>query len=151
MGEVSDERGQAMNIGVGKYVYAALAAIEVPPVTRDATPELLKVFPVIADFNTTSPPTPFAVYRRTSATPNYTKSLWSGEITHHYTVTVVDNDYSPTVDIEQLVVDALMALSHTVKADMRFGQVMLTEIGPEEFTDGLFLQTLNFEINTNRI
>lgn len=145
-----------MNIQYGQYIYAALSAIEVPQPattttpTRDATPELVKVYPVISDFNSAVPPTPFIVYQRTGADPNYTKALFTGEITNNYSVTVVDNQYTATLELAQSVVNAMLALSHTVKTDMRFGQVLLTDIS-EDYYDGLFLQTLNFEINTIEI
>lgn len=140
-----------MNINTGKHVYSALSAIVVRPAANaNDTAETLKVFPVIADFNTPTPPTPFAVYQRTSCQVQYTKGLWTGDITHNYSVTVADNQYSKTVELAQAAVDALMALSHTVKEDMRFGQVLLSDIS-EDFVDGIFLQTLNFEINTTQI
>ena len=145
-----------MNISIGKYIYNALSAIEVPQQattttpTRDATPELVKVYPVIATFNDSTPPTPFAVYQRTSAEPDYTKSLFTGLIRHNYSVTVVDNDYTNTVTLAQQVVDALLALSHTRHEDISFGQVTMTDLS-EDFLDGLFLQTIQFEINTKEI
>lgn len=145
-----------MNISISKYIYNALSAIEVPQQattttpTRDATPELVKVYPVIATFNDPTPPTPFAVYQRTSAEPDYTKSLFTGLIRHNYSVTVVDNDYTNTVTLAQQVVDALLALSHTRHEDISFGQVTMTDLS-EDFLDGLFLQTIQFEINTKEI
>lgn len=145
-----------MNISIGKYIYNALSAIEVPQPattttpTRDATPELVKVYPVIATFNDPIPPTPFVVYQRTSAEPDYTKSLFTGLIRHNYSVTVVDNDYTNTVTMAQQVVNALLALSHTRHEDISFGQVTMTDLS-EDFLDGLFLQTIQFEINTKEI
>lgn len=145
-----------MNIQCGKYIYTALSVIEVPQPattttpTRDATPELVKVYPVIAAFNSAVPPTPFIVYQRTGADPNYTKAFFTGEITNNYSVTVVDNQYTATLELAQTVIDTMLALSYATKEDMRFGQVLLTDVS-EDFVDGLFLQTLSFEINTIEI
>ena len=130
-----------MNIQCGKYIYSAILL---------ALPRGGSVYPVIADFNDAVPPTPFAVYQRVSAEPNYTKSMFTGEMTHNYSVTVVDNQYTSTLEHAQAVVNNMLALSYTVKTDMRFGQVLLTDIS-EDYVDGLFLQTLNFEINTIEI
>lgn len=124
-----------MNVGVGKHIYSALN-------TLGAT-----VYPVIADFNNTVPPTPFIVYQRTSCNPQITKSLWDGEIRHNYSITVVDNQYTHTLDLAQQAIDALIALTSTEKDDMYIKQVMLTDLS-EDFADGLFLQILNIEINT---
>ena len=126
-----------MNINIGKYIYSALLAIDA----------LQHVFPVIADFNDAVPPTPFAVYQRTSAEPNYTKSLWTGEITHHYSVTIAAANYADTVTVAQSAIDAILALSHTDKDDIRFAQCTMTDIS-EDYLEGLFLQTIQFEINT---
>lgn len=128
-----------MNINIGKYIYTALSSKD----------ERIKVFPVIADFNDAVPPTPFAVYQRTSATPNYTKSLWTGEITHHYSVTIAAANYADTVSVAQAAIDAILALSHTDKEDIRFAQCTMTDIS-EDYLEGLFLQTIQFEINTLR-
>ena len=61
-----------MNISIGKYTYNAIQGVS----------ESLHVYPVIATFNDPTPPTPFAVYQRTSAEPDYTKSLFTGLIRH---------------------------------------------------------------------
>ena len=107
-----------MNISIGKYVYNAIQGVS----------ESLHVYPVIATFNDPQPPTPFAVYQRTSAEPDYTKSLFTGLIRHNYSVTVVDDNYSNTVTLAQQVVDALLALSHTRHEDISFGQVIMTDL-----------------------
>jgi hypothetical protein len=65
-------------------------------------------------------------------------------------VTVVDDNYSNTVTLAQQMVDALLALSHTRNEDISFGQVIMTDLN-EDFLDGLFLQTIQFEINTKEI
>lgn len=128
-----------MNVSIGKHIYAALSAIEG-----------LTVHPVIAAFNDPTPTTPFAVYQRTSAEPEYTKSLWTGAIAYTYSITVVDDDYDHTVELAQQAIDKLMALSHTDREDIRFNQVKMTDMS-EDFQDGLFLQTIQFEINTTQI
>ena len=132
-----------MNISIGKYIYNALTGIN----------GIVKIYPVIVfpppPANTPTP-TPFAVYQRTSAEPDYTKSLFTGLIRHNYSVTVVDNNYTNTVTMAQQVVDALLALSHTRHEDISFGQVTMTDLS-EDFLDGLFLQTIQFEINTKEI
>ena len=127
-------------ISICKYIYNAIKGES----------ESLNVYPVIATFNDPTPPTPFVVYQRTSAEPDYTKSLFTGMIRHNYSVTVVDNDYTNTVTMAQQVVDALLALSHTRHEDISFGQVTMTDLS-EDFLDGLFLQTIQFEINTIEI
>lgn len=130
-----------MNINIGKYIYNAINGVVQGGLTVD---------PVVAVTDTADPQTPFAIYQRTSAQPSYTKNLWTGNITHSYSVTVVDNDYTNTVTLAQAIIDALLALSHTVQVDIRFGQVMLTDV-IEDFQEGLYLQTLQFEINTTQL
>ena len=129
-----------MIVNIGKYIYNAIKGVS----------DTLHVYPVIATFNDATPPTPFAVYQRTSAEPDYTKNLFTGLIRHNYSVTVVDNDYSNTVTLTQQVVNALLALSYTKHEDVNFGQVTMTDLS-EDFLDGLFLQTIQFEINTKEI
>lgn len=124
-----------MNVGVGKYIYAALNSLGA------------KVYPVVADYNDPNPTTPYIVYQRTSAEPQYTKSLWTEEIRHSYSITVVDNKYSSALDLAQRAIDALMALSCKEKDDMYIKQVKLENLS-EDYTEGLFLQILNIEINT---
>ena len=58
-----------MKVNIGQYIYSALSAITG-----------LTVFPVIADFNTAEPTTPFAVYQRTGCSPEYTKDGFTGDI-----------------------------------------------------------------------
>lgn len=128
-----------MNISIGQYIYGVLSSISG-----------LTVYPVIADFNTPQPSTPFAVYQRTSAEPEYTKNLFTGTIRHNYAVTLVDDNYPATVALAQQAIDAMLALSHTSHEDIQFGQVIVTDIA-EDFVEGLFLQTLQFEINTTQI
>ena len=128
-----------MIVNIGQYIYQALSSING-----------LTVYPVIAAFDSASPTTPFAVYQRTSAEPSYTKSMWTGDIRHLYSITVVDSDFDASADLAQEAVNRLMALSYTQRQDIRFGQVIMTDI-TEDFTDGLFVQTLQFEINTQRI
>lgn len=126
-----------MNVGVGKYIYSALSAIDG-----------LTVFPVIADFNDPQPTTPFAVYQRTGCTPDYTKDLFTGHLVHSYSVTLADDDYTNTVNMAEQAINAIMELSGKDKIDLRFHQVMLADLS-EDFIDGIYTQTLQFEINTS--
>ena len=127
-----------MNVSIGKYIYSALTAITG-----------LKVFPVVADFNEPTPTTPFAVYQRTSMEPDYTKGLFSGQIRHDYSVTVADNDYTNTVTTTEAVINKMLALTGKTMTDIYFNQVRLTDLS-EDFIDGLYTQTIQFEINTTR-
>lgn len=129
-----------MIINIGKYIYNAIKGVS----------DTLHVYPVIATFNDATPPTPFAVYQRTSAEPDYTKDLFTGDITHEYSVTIADNDYTNGLNIAQSVTDALLALAFKKFEGISFKTVRVT-IGPEDFLDGLFLQTIQFEINTKEI
>ena len=130
-----------MNISIGKYIYNAIEGVS----------ESLHVYPVIATFNDPQPPTPFAVYQRTSAEPDYTKDLFTGDITHEYSVTIADDDYTNGLNLAQGVTDALLALAFKKFDGISFKTVRVTNIGPEDFLDGLFLQTIQFEINTKEI
>ena len=140
-----------MKLNIGQYIYSALSAIVVAPAaTANDTPQLLTVFPVIADFNTAVPRTPFAVYQRTACHPEYTKDGFTGEISHSYSVTVADNDFNNTANLAESVANALIGLSHQVKAGIKFNQVLLTDLS-EDFIEGIYTQTLQFEINTTEI
>lgn len=127
-----------MNINIGKYIYNALTAITG-----------LTVYPVIADFESPSPTTPFCVYQRTGMNPGYTKSLWDGSIEHSYSITVADNDYSGTITKAEAVINAILGLASQKKTDIYFNQVTLNDLS-EDYIDGIFLQTMSFTINTTR-
>ena len=103
-----------MNIQFGKYVYSAILS---------ALPRGGKVYPTIADFKDAVPPTPFAVYQRTGAEPDYTKSMFTGGMTNNYSVTVVDNQYTAALELAQSVVNAMLALSQT-----RRGLTLLSQL-----------------------
>ena len=128
-----------MNVGVGKYIYSALSTIS----------RSMAVYPVINPDNTPTPATPFIVYQRTEFMLVYSKDLWTGEITHDYSITIVDNDYTNCLNQVDTVINTMLALSCVEKDDMHFKQVRLTG-GGEDFIDGLYTQTLQFEINTMR-
>lgn len=132
-----------MNILVGKYVYTALSAVTIDNVA-------LTVYPVVADFNTPTPTTPFAVYQRTGMEPGFTKDLYDSSITHTFSITIVDNDYGKALNYAQAAIDALLALSHTTQNDMQLNQVLVQDL-TEDFVEGLYLQTLTIEINTQSI
>lgn len=140
-----------MKLNIGQYIYSALSAIWVAPAaTANDTPQLLTVFPVIADFNTDAPTTPFAVYQRTSCQPQYTKDGFTGEISHSYSITVADNSYNDTVNLAEDVANALIGLSYQAKDGIKFYQVQLTDLS-EDFIEGIYIQTLIFDINTKEI
>ena len=128
-----------MNVGVGKYIYSALSTIS----------RSMAVYPVINPDNTPTPATPFIVYQRTEFMLVYSKDLWTGEITHDYSITIVDNDYTNCLNQVDTVINTMLALSCVEKDDMHFKQVRLTG-GGEDFIDGLYTQTLQFEINSMR-
>lgn len=128
-----------MKVSIGQYIYSALSSISG-----------LTVYPVIADFNNATPTTPFVVYQRTGCTPEYTKNLFTGSIRHSYAVTVADNDYTNTVTKAESVINAMLALSHKAKTGINFNQVQLVDLN-EDFIEGIYTQTLQFEINTTEI
>lgn len=128
-----------MNISIGRYIYDALKSIQG-----------LTVYPVVAAFDNPNPTTPFAVYQRTSMAPQYTKSLFTGDISHNYSVTVADNEYDSTVNLIQQAIDTLTSLSCTEHDGIKFNQVTVTDLS-EDFLDGIFLQTLQIQINTTQL
>lgn len=125
-----------MKINVAKYIYSALSAITG-----------LTVYPVIADFETATPTTPFCVFQRTSMNPLYTKSLYTSELEHSYSITVADDEYSNTLEKAQQVINAMMELTSKTNTDFHFGQVTVNDLS-EDYVDGLFIQTISFTINT---
>lgn len=136
MGEVRIKNRSIMKINVAKYIYSALSAITG-----------LTVYPVIADFESATPTTPFCVFQRTSMNPQYTKSLYTQEIEHSYSITVADNEYTNTLAMAQQVIDTLMALTSKTNTDFRFGQVTVNDLS-EDYVDGIFIQTISITINT---
>lgn len=128
-----------MKLNQGKYIYSALVAIG-----------HVIVSPVMVNFNTATPTTPYITYRRNGFTPEYTKDGFTGDATGIYEVVVADNDYTNTVTMAESVVNALTALSHQANTDFRFNQVLLTDLS-EDFIEGIYTQTLQFEINTKEI
>ena len=81
--------------------------------------------------------------------PEYTKSLWTGAIAHGYEITVADNDYNNTLTKAQAVIDAILGLTSQEKTDIRFNQVTVDGM-TEDYVDGIYLQTIQFTINTTR-
>lgn len=131
-----------MNISIGQYIRSEI---------NDITALKGYVFPCIAVFeDEASVHTPFAVYNRGSMTPDYTKGLWAGSTTHSYSIKVYDDDYTNTLTLAESIINAMMGLSYKVKTDVKFGQITLTSL-TESFTDGLYSQELQFEINTETI
>ena len=59
-------------------------------------------------------------------------------------------DFNNTANLAESVANALIGLSHQVKAGIKFNQVLLTDLS-EDFIEGIYTQTLQFEINTTEI
>lgn len=111
-----------------------------------------KIFPCVAMFDTDTPPTPYLVYQRTGCELEYTKGLYTGDATHHYSFSIYSDSYENTLLIAQDVADRVLALSYfpTNQDGYRYGAVQLVDIS-EDFIEGLFVQTLQFDINTKEI
>lgn len=128
-----------MIVNIGRYIYQELSSISG-----------LTVFPVVAPFDNDTPTTPIAVYQRTSMEPIYTKSLWTGDIKHYYSLSVMSTDYDRSAEIAQLAIDAIMSLSYTLHQDIRFGQVTVTGLS-EDFSEGIFIQSIQIVLNTQKL
>lgn len=127
-----------MKVNIGKYIYQALTAISG-----------LTVYPVVASFDTDTPSTPYAVYRRTGIDVEYTKDLFTGMVKQRFEVTIADNDYATVSDMAEKAVNALLGMSYSVKTpDLSIGQVHLTDLN-DDFIEGIFLETITIEINTS--
>lgn len=111
-----------------------------------------KIFPCVATFDTATPPTPYLVYQRTGAEFNYTKGLYTGDATHHYSFSVYSDNYAQTLTLAKMVIDKVLALSYfeTDQEGFRYGPVQLVDIS-EDFIEGLFVQTLQFDIQTKEV
>ena len=111
-----------------------------------------KVFPCVAMFDTDTPPVPYLVYQRTGAELNYTKGLYTGDATHHYSFSIYSDSYDQTLTLVSTVIDKVLALSYFEIDDegFRYGPVQLVDIS-EDFIEGLFVQTLQFDIQTKEV
>ena len=130
-----------MNVGVGKYIYEALTAnhpgIEISPVVIPPNPD-----------DPTGSQLTYIVYRRTGCSPEYTKDLFTGNIEHYYTLLIADSDFTNAVNIAEQVINTMLAISYKEFPDMKFKQVKLVDL-QDDFIDGIYTQTLQFEINTS--
>lgn len=111
-----------------------------------------KIFPCVAMFDTDTPTVPYLVYQRTGAEFNYTKGLYTGDATHHYSFNIYSDHYDQTLTLARMVIDKVLALSYfeTDQEGFRYGPVQLVDIS-EDFVEGLFVQTLQFEIQTKEV
>jgi len=126
-----------MNVNIGKHIYQTLKAING-----------LTVYPVVAAFDTDTPTTPFAVYRRTGIDVEYSKDLFTGIVKQRFEVTIADNDYATVSDLAQQAVNELLGMSYSVKTpDLSIGQVHINDLN-DDFIDGLFIENITIEINT---
>jgi len=111
-----------------------------------------KIFPCVAMFDTDTPSVPYLVYQRTGAEFNYTKGLYTGDATHHYSFSIYSDHYDQTLTLAKMVIDKVLALSYfeTDQEGFRYGPVQLVDIS-EDFIEGLFVQTLQFDIQTKEV
>lgn len=111
-----------------------------------------KIFPCIAMFYTDKPTVPYMVYQRTGAEFNYSKGLYTGDATHHYSFSIYSDSYAQTLTLAMTVIEKVLHLSYfeTDKEGFRYGPVQLVDIS-EDFIDGLFVQTLQFDIQTKEV
>ena len=111
-----------------------------------------RVFPCVAMFDTDTPPVPYLVYQRTGAEFNYTKGLYTGDATHHYSFSIYSDNYDQTLKLATTVIDKVLALSYfeTDQESFRYGPVQLVDIS-EDFIEGLFVQILQFDIQTKEV
>lgn len=127
-----------MIVNISKYVYQKLAAVNG-----------LTVYPVVAPFDTDTPSTPYAVYRRTGIDVEYSKDLFTGMVKQRYEVIIADKDYAAACDLAEQAANALLGMSYSVKTpNLAIGQVHLNDLN-DDFIDGLFLETITIEINTS--
>ena len=118
----------------------------------NVVPIVERVFPCVATFDTDTPPTPYLVYQRTGAEFNYTKGLYTGDATHHYSFSIYSDNYDQTLTIAKTVIEKVLHLSYfeTDQDGFRYGPVQLVDIS-EDFIEGLFVQTLQFDIQTKEV
>jgi len=111
-----------------------------------------KIFPCVAMFDTDTPSVPYLVYQRTGAEFDYTKGLYTGDATHHYSFSIYSDHYDQTLTLAKMVIDKVLHLSYfeTDQEGFRYGPVQLVDIS-EDYIDGLFVQTLQFDIQTKEV
>lgn len=118
----------------------------------NVVPLVDKIFPCVAMFDIDTPPVPYLVYQRTGAEFNYTKGLYTGDATHHYSFSIYSDYYDQTLTLAKMVIDKVLDLSYFEidQEGFRYGPVQLIDIS-EDFIEGLFVQTLQFDIQTKEI
>ena len=118
----------------------------------NVVPLIDKIFPCVAMFDTDKPTVPYLVYQRTGAEFNYTKGLYTGDATHHYSFSIYSDHYNQTLTIAKQVINKVLGLSYfeTDQEGFRYGPVQLVDIS-EDFIEGLFVQTLQFDIQTKEV
>ena len=111
-----------------------------------------KIYPVMALSESATPPVPYIVYQRTGAEFEYTKNMFTGNVRHHYNISAFSDGYDKTLTLAKDIVDGMLALSYTTPegSPVSFKAVQVTDIS-EDFLEGIFYQTIQFEINTTEI
>lgn len=128
-----------MSLQIGKAIYDILHS------NTDMVAKLQdKVFPLIADNNTTFP---FIVYKRTGIIPAYTKDRFSANDSVTVEIIVASDKYNETVEIADLVRLALEGKKGT------YSNIWIEDIrmvsADEDFIEDTFIQTITFNITTN--
>lgn len=95
-----------------------------------------QVFPVAAPVQTTTKP--YICYRRTSYTPNDTKSSYDVSRTMSYSAIIVSSEYEESLTIADRVLSELIKERDITLLD-----------ATEDLEDDAFLQIINFKINGN--
>lgn len=128
-----------MSLQIGKAIYQILHNNE------DVAAKLQdKIFPLIADINTTFP---FIVYKRTGITPAYTKDRYSANDTVTIEIVIASDRYNDAVEIADLVRVALQGKQQAY-SNIEIQDIRLVS-ADEDFIEDTFIQTLIFNIITN--
>ena len=128
-----------MSLQIGKAIYEILHSnTEIVAKLND------KIFPLIADINTTFP---FIVYKRTGIIPAYTKDRYSVNDTVTVEIIIASDKYNDAVEIASLVRVALQGKKGTF-SNIEIEDIRLVS-ADEDFIEDTFIQTLTFNITTN--
>lgn len=128
-----------MSLQIGKAIYEILHSnTEIVAKLND------KIFPLIADINTTFP---FIVYKRTGIIPAYTKDRYSANDTVTVEIIIASDKYNDAVEIASLVRVALQGKKGTF-SNIEIEDIRLVS-ADEDFIEDTFIQTLTFNIITN--
>lgn len=128
-----------MSLQIGKAIYEILHS------NTDIVTKLNdKIFPLIADVNTSFP---FIIYKRTSVVPVYTKDRYSKNESVSVQIVIASDKYFDTVEISDLVRTTLEGKMGT------FSGIIISDVrldsADEDFIEDTFIQTLTFNITTN--